>query len=62
MESGKTKSIELFPGVLENIPTGPLPGDFVGDLSSDKEEAVGNGMLSGLVGGSCFVGGGVEKS
>jgi hypothetical protein len=50
------KSIELFPGVLGNIPADPLPGDFVGDLSSDKEDVVGNGMLSGLIGGSSFVG------
>ena len=50
------KSIEFFPGVLGNIPAGPLLGDFVGDLSNDEEEVVGNGMLCGLIKGSCFVG------
>ena len=50
------KAIEFFPGVLGNIPADPLLGDFVGDLSSDKEDVVGNVMLNGLVGESCFVG------
>lgn len=50
------KSIELFPGVLGNIPTEPLLGDFVSDLSDDEEGVVGNGIANGLIGGSCFVG------
>ena len=50
------KSIELFPGVFGNIPTEPLLGDFVGDLSDDEEGFVGNGIANGLIGGSCFVG------
>jgi hypothetical protein len=50
------ENIELFPGVLENIPVEPLLGDFVGDLSNDEEGVVGNGMANGLIGGSGFVG------
>lgn len=49
------KSIEFFPGVFGNI-ADALLGDFVGDLSNDKEDAVGNGMLCGLLEGSCFIG------
>lgn len=50
------KSIELFPGVLGNIPADPLLGDFVGDLSNDEEDVVGNGTLNGLIDVNCFVG------
>ena len=50
------KNIEFFPGVLGNIPTESFLGDFVGDLSNDEEGVVGNGMVNGLIGGSCFVG------
>lgn len=50
------KNTELFPGVLGNIPAGPLVGDFAGDLSDDEEGVVGNGIANGLIGGSCFVG------
>lgn len=49
------KNIEFFPGVLGNIPVEPLLGDFVGDLSDD-EGVAGNGMVNGLIGGSCFAG------
>lgn len=45
-----------MPGVLGNIPAELLPGDFVGDRNNDEEGVVGNVMLNGLIGGSCFAG------
>ena len=47
---------EFLPGVLGNIPAELLLGDFAGDLSNDEEGVAGNGIVNGLIGGSCFVG------
>ena len=49
-------NIEFLPGVLGNIPAELLLGDFVGDLSNDEEGVVGNVMVNGLIGRSCFTG------